>query len=238
MHRVIVASLAALGSSIGLAAVASAADIAPAGPAPVYAKAPFVAPLSWTGCYLGGNVGGAWIHSSGNDPIGFGDLGSETSTGFIGGGQIGCDYQAGAWVFGVQGQFDWADIKGSHAIPGTLGIATIANDDKYLATATGRIGYAIQPAVLLYGKGGAAWTRNDITAMFLGSPVDSASDNRIGWTAGIGLEYMFAPSWSVFAEYNYADFGTKTVNFPIVNPENVTQNIQTATVGVNWHLRP
>jgi outer membrane immunogenic protein len=240
MHRVIVASLAALGSSIVLAAVASAADIAPApAPLPVYTKAPVVAPLSWTGCYLGANAGGAFIHNKDSDPTAGGaDLGSDSPSGFIGGGQVGCDYQAGPWVLGVQGMFDWTDLKGTHDMPGTLGLASVTNDQKYLATATGRIGYAMQPSVLLYAKGGAAWTRNDMSINFLGFPVDQATDNRVGWTGGAGLEYMFAPSWSVFFEYDYAGLGTKTVNFPIFGPVDDKQDIQSAVVGVNWRLRP
>ena len=237
MHRLIVVSLAgSLG--IGLTA-ASAADLGRPGPAPVYAKAPMAAPLSWTGCYLGGNVGGGFANNKDSDPLSGGaDLGSDSPTGVVGGGQVGCDYQVSAWVFGLQGLIDWSDLKGSHAIPGSLGLVTISNDNKWFATATARIGYAVQPALLIYARGGAAWTHDDMSAAVLGFTVDSASASRMGWTAGGGLEYMFAPNWSVFAEYNFMDFGTKTVNFPLAGPLDAKQDIQTATVGVNWHLRP
>jgi outer membrane immunogenic protein len=239
MHR-IVASLAALGMSAAFGTAAWAADLGRPAPAPVYTKAPMVAPpLTWTGCHLGGNIGGAFIHNKDKDPTaGDADLGSDSPSGFIGGGQVGCDYQAGPWVFGVQGMFDWADVKGSHTVPGSFGFASISNDDKWFATATARVGYAVQPALLLYARGGAAWTRNDLTASSPAIPFDSATADRVGWTAGAGLEYMFAPSWSVFGEYNFMDFGTKTVNFPLAGPLDAKQDIQTVTVGVNWHLRP
>src|SRR5215472_14892973 len=86
MHRIVFASLAALGMTAG---AASAADLGRPAPAPVYTKAPALAPsFSWTSCYLGGNGGGASVHVSDN-------YGSDTKTSAIGGGQIGCDYQAG-----------------------------------------------------------------------------------------------------------------------------------------------
>jgi outer membrane immunogenic protein len=238
MHRIVFASLAALGMTVG---TASAADLGRPAPAPVYTKAPPVAPsLSWTGCYLGGNAGGAWAHNSESDDINGIGLGSDGPGGFIGGGQVGCDYQVNNWVFGVQGSYDWADIKGSHNtsdIP--LGITSVTNDDKYLATATARIGYTVVPSVLLYAKGGAAWTSNDITLSGVGGPFDAATDsNRVGWTAGGGVEYLFAPNWSIFAEYKYAGFGSHSVNFPVSGPLNVTQDIQSAVAGVNFHLKP
>jgi outer membrane immunogenic protein len=220
MHRIVFASLAALGVTVG---AASAADLGRPAPAPVYTKAPAIAPsLGWTGCYLGGNGGGAWVHNKDDD-------GSDTKSGAIGGGQVGCDYQTGAFVFGVQGMFDWADLKGSHA----EGLDTINTDTKYLATATGRIGYALQPPFLVYAKGGAAWTRNDIT---LDPAGDTDKLNRLGWTAGAGAEYMFAPNWSLFAEYNFASFGSKTLDFS--TPVNAKQDIQSAVAGINFHLKP
>jgi outer membrane immunogenic protein len=237
MHRIVFASLAALGMTAG---AASAADLGRPAPAPVYTKAPMVAPLSWTGCYLGGNAGGAWANNKDFDVTDGLDFGSDTTGGFIGGGQGGCDYQAGAWVLGVQGSYDWADLKGSHDIPDTLGLATVSNDDKYLATATARIGYAVEPSLLLYAKGGAAWTSNDITVAIpaFGLSSGAVTDNRLGWTAGAGVEYMFAQNWSVFGEYKFADFGTKSVDFPSGSSLSVKQDIQSAVAGVNFHLRP
>src|SRR5438067_3311362 len=96
-------------------------------------KAPPAAPmttpaLSWTGCYVGGNVGPAWTRQTQNRvdqitltgaiapaPL---DYGSESDSGPAGGVQVGCDYQfAPSWVLGAQGMFDWSDLSGSHALP-------------------------------------------------------------------------------------------------------------------------
>lgn len=231
-----------------------AADIA----ARPYTKAP-VAPVvsyNWTGCYVGGNVGGGWHridqdanrNSAGTPftpPFAFG---SSDGSAFIGGAQIGCDYQfAGSWVVGAQGMFDFGNIDSrntsSDARLTPFGVFQ-ATTTKNIYTATARLGYLITPQILGYAKGGGAWTRTD-TAVFVTTPVaglsESARSNRSGWTVGGGLEWMFAPNWSVFAEYNYADFGRTdiaftaapgTVGVPTVNATSLT--VQTALVGVNY----
>ena len=93
-------------------------------PAAPYQPPPPPPPVfSWTGCYVGANVGGGWASKSSNDVAGAvtgvigADLGSHTASGVIGGGQIGCDYQAGVWVFGVQGMFGGSGMQGSNPIP-------------------------------------------------------------------------------------------------------------------------
>jgi len=80
------------------------------------------------------------------------DLGSHTASGFIGGGQIGCDYQAGVWVFGLQGMFDGSGMEGSNTDPSSL--FTINSQIPWLATVTGRVGVTAAPTVLVYAKGG------------------------------------------------------------------------------------
>src|SRR5260370_28103029 len=108
------ATLAALAGS------ATAADLGARAPAPYYPPPPPPPLFSWTGCYIGGNIGSGWGSHSSHYFTGAGtavaraDLGSHTASGFIGGGQIGCDYQAGVWVFGVQGMFDGSGMQGSN----------------------------------------------------------------------------------------------------------------------------
>lgn len=251
MNRLLIASLAAAGVSVIIGS-AFAADISAS--APAYAKGPAVVPMNWTGCFVGGNVGGAWSHTSEKSAVSGLDIGSDSASSIIGGGQVGCDYQVNAWIFGLQGLSDWTDLKGNHVLDVFASARgapfTLFDSNKWLTTATARIGYTVQPPLLVYAKGGVAWTRDELSnygvtsfgATFLS---ESATDNRTGWTAGVGVEYMFAPSWSVFAEYDYAGFGTRTVNF-VAGPNtvgtpnrwNVTQDIQSATAGVNWHLKP
>jgi outer membrane immunogenic protein len=208
-------------------------------------KAPPPITYTWTGCYVGGNVGGAWNSTSTtSDNKPGANFGDETDTSFIGGGQLGCDFQAGAWVFGVQGMFDAARLNGSRQIP-AFPTFIYNNNISWLTTATDRIGYAVQPALLIYAKGGFAWARNNITVNFtvprLGLS-ESATDDRLGWVVGGGLEYMLFPSLSVFAEYNYLGFGTKTIAFipapstaGVPDVLDIRQNIQTFMVGLNWH---
>jgi opacity protein-like surface antigen len=82
---------------------------------------------------------------------------------------------------------------------------------------TGRLGYLVAPNWLIYGQGGAAWTKAEATAFNgLGAQVGSISGNsRTGWTAGGGVEWMFVPHWSVFLEYNYMGFGTRSSSFAV-----------------------
>src|SRR5271165_2681493 len=101
---------------------ANAADLAR--PAPAYAPPPVLVPLfTWTGCYVGGNVGGIWAADTWSDSV-FGGFGSSTASGALGGAQVGCNYQVGAWVFGIQGDYDWTNANSNSAnaiIPALVG---------------------------------------------------------------------------------------------------------------------
>lgn len=226
---------------VGLAAVLSgsaafAADMAVKAP-PVKAVAPSD---PWTGCYLGGNVGAGWARTHFVDPA-FGDEGTTTFTGVVGGGQAGCDYQAGPLVFGIAGQYDGSDIKGRDNIPAGGGFSWLSKFP-WFATFTGRAGYLVQPSLLLYVKGGAAWMKASYTlenAAF--APTDVAGATRKGGTFGGGLEYAFAPHWSAFVEYDYMGFGTQTLTaFPVAPgpsfPVQFKQNMQVLLIGANFRF--
>jgi outer membrane immunogenic protein len=251
MNKFLTGTIAAI--AVAVAVPALAADMAPR-----YSKAPPPAPImvyNWTGCYIGGNVGGGWAKTDQTFvgfvtgvPTGPFDAGRSDGTNVIGGAQIGCDYQfAGNWVVGVQGMFDFGNITSSHNIP----ISPVAppgfvsqNRTKDIFTATGRIGYLFAPQVLGYVKGGGAWARID-HQVFQPSGLLSETAlgvDRQGWTVGGGLEWMFAPGWSVFGEYNYLDFGRKDISFvqaptAPLGTATVTSTrltIQQALVGVNY----
>jgi outer membrane immunogenic protein len=235
------AALIAVGLNAG---IASAADM-PA-QAPVYTKAPAPVSYNWTGCYLGGNVGGGRAHKENIDNflVTPETLGTHTANGVVGGGQLGCDYQIGSFVFGVRGMADWADLKAQNTIPQNPAVA-YSTKISSIASATGRIGYAFTPPALIYVQGGGAWVR-DRHQQLVPQPTVFASETQTwsGWTIGGGLEYMFAPSWSVFAEYNYAGFGDQHTCFVpqscpgIAAPGGITEkfNVQSALAGVNYRF--
>lgn len=206
------AFLIAAGLSLVIGQVASAADLSQA---PVYKAPPLMmAPPTWTGCYVGGNVGGAFGNASASA------TGGEVSgdgSGFAGGGQIGCDYEfSGGFVIGARELFDWTNNSKSGTFPVTAfgGAPAVANfNNQWFDILTARLGYAVQPDLLFYFQGGAAWghTSANVTVTDAGIQYSGQTSNtRSGWTIGGGLEWMFVPHWSVFLEGNYMDFGSNS----------------------------
>jgi len=235
---------AALLLAMGLAGSASAADMA--------VKAPPAAPIpfAWTGCFAGGHLGG--VVSQDRTTNVFGASNSFGSTGFVGGGQVGCDYQfATSWVVGAEGRAAWSSLRNSHTgtvrnlvtgvvVPGQF---TLSND--VLASATARLGYAFANRWLVFVRGGAAWTRENLDVAFTpvgGVPVDaSGSNSRTGWTAGAGVDWAFAPHWSAVFEYGYYDFGNQPAFLSNGTGTRVTifslkDRIHATTLGVNYRF--
>lgn len=206
--------------------------------------------FNWTGCYVGAHFGGSWGNKQLADSsgiltaVGVPSL-SEDTGGFLPGGQIGCDYQMqGNWVIGAQAAASVFTMNGERLFPaGDSTIDFTARAD-WLASATGRIGYARHPW-LFYARGGVAWVREryDINGSGLAAPFDFAAsgDTRTGWVLGIGLEYTLGDNWSADLQYNHYDFGTKTLTF-IDSFSGVTavaasrQWIDAVTLGLNYHL--
>jgi outer membrane immunogenic protein len=214
-----------------------AADLGYQPPAYKAIAAPPVA-FSWTGCYIGGHLGGGFGNKRWSDPLlgGF-EFASHDVSGWLGGGQVGCNWQYGAWVFGAEADASWADLSGSGPNAERVLITSRSRID-FLATATGRVGYAWDRA-LFYAKGGAAWAHDkfsDVTAV-TGFTVDTADRTRWGWTVGAGAEYAFAPNWTAKVEYNFMDFGKQTENFagPLVAfRTDIDQYVHVVKVGVNY----
>ena len=243
-------SLAGLALIALLGNAASAADLPIAQPVPVYR-----APTYFTGCYVGGNVGMGWswagVSNSTNQfgfGIGDGDLGTQQTSGLVGGVQGGCDYQVGSFVFGIQGLFDGAAMKGN-----TIWQANPAfrnnGDIPWFATVTGRIGITIAPAAMIYAKAGVAALHHNYSWDQFGVPLATASSTPIGWTAGIGAEWIFAGNWSLFAEYSYLGFGDRSVTFALTGPGaavfpaattsfplSISENINIFIVGFNYRF--
>ena len=213
------------------AAPAFAADLRPR----TYTKAPvYTAPevvYNWTGFYIGGHVGGAF-------PGGSSFEGSDAR--FLGGVQGGFDYQfAGNWVVGAEAQYSWlgGNSGGGVVFPGgTL----VTGNTNQLGSATARLGYAFGPT-LLYAKGGYAWRGNNdigVSAGGLPAAFTTSGNHRDGYTVGAGLEYMFAPNWSVKGEYQFYNFGNTTFTAgpaPIIGAQ-FRDDEHTVKLGINYRF--
>lgn len=224
------AALVALGS-----ASAVAADL----PARTYTKAPaYVAPVyNWTGFYVGAHIGAGFRDNNNLNLPGFSSGGNSAS--FLGGGQVGYDYQfAPNWLVGIEGQFSGlADNRRTFANPA---LSSITDRTDWLASVTGRLGYTWGPT-LLYAKGGVAFRDNNGLAVAVaGVPAAfAASRNDTGYTVGGGLEYMFAPAWSAKVEYQYYNFDNVNVvsAAPFAAPgATYRDDLHTVKVGVNYHF--
>jgi outer membrane immunogenic protein len=201
--------------ALGVAPV-SAADLAAR---PYYTKAaPMMAPAyDWSGFYIGANAGyGQGRDCRTNDTTGLG-LGCYNPSGAVAGGQIGYRWEMNSWVFGLEAMGDWADLKGSTQNLGTP-LNSIGSRTDAFGLFTGQIGYAWNN-VLLYAKGGAAVVdqRFDFVSNITNSVFATTGyDTRWGGTVGAGVEYGFAPNWSVAAEYNHIFLGGQNANFNFV----------------------
>jgi len=230
-------------STAALAALVSAPAMAADLPARPVLKAPPVAVYNWTGCYVGGNVGGMWARKEWSN-LTFPDSGATfNADSWIGGVQVGCNYQfAGGWVIGIQGDYDWTDAKGNANDTFFL-FETDQTKIKSLASVTGRVGYAWD-RFLGYVKGGYAWEQDDHTIwdQTTGFLLASASATRTGWTVGIGGEYAFTEWLTGFVEYDYYDFGTKTSTFVFDDGSfaniNIRETKSVAKVGLNMRFGP
>jgi outer membrane immunogenic protein len=199
-----------------LAGSATAADLRARAPAPYQPPPPPPVFYSWTGCYVGGHVGGLWarkewfVHQVGDPNFGASE-GTHDPSGVLGGVQAGCDYQfGGGFVVGVAGDYAWTDAQSSNL---SLVFPTFTNRSKVnsLSSVTGRLGYAWD-RFLGYVKGGGAWERDEFDFTD-GVVIGSASGTRSGWTVGVGGEYAFTNFLSGFVEYNYYDFGDRDITF-------------------------
>ncbi len=248
MKKILLASVAA--AAIGAASCAYAADLPSRQPA---YEPPPPPPFSWTGIYLGANVGvGAgqttWKDTAGNflfgdiDGNNFGNTANTSQSGGVYGGQIGFNYEfAGSWVVGLEGQFSGSNIVGTN-VDQFNNAWSLRNDTGWFSSVTGRVGYAIDH-VLLYGKGGVAWAHNSLEFTNAGFNIGTGSFTRTGWTAGVGLEWAFAPNWSFVLEGNYYDFGNNTSFFAgnLLGAQTpfgaqTRQTAETLTAGVNYHF--
>jgi outer membrane immunogenic protein len=231
-------------AAVAFGGTAMAADLAVKAPPPIgYGN--------WTSCYIGGNVAGGWSRTATDDFLGVTGIGTTQidGGGLLYGGQIGCDYQfMGAWIVGVDARFDNGPIVGNNSFdfPAPL---TDRGDTKFpwIVTTAARLGYATDPQTMIYAKGGAAFTKLEmgiaaLTPQGTAQPLYTASENRSGWLAGLGLEHKWWPNVSGIIEWNYIGLGAKGAGFSTVpggvpvGTLNLHSQIQTFTLGLNFRL--
>jgi outer membrane immunogenic protein len=265
-----------IGYALALAHVTLAADL----PQKVLATPP-VHPPTRTGFYLGVNAG--WVGAadgtqqlSGTDTAS-GGLGFLLSSGFIpsafnlrpdgfiGGGQIGYNWQVSNWLFGLEADFDGTKLKGTQSeralapFVASTYTQTLTHELEWLATVRARIGLTWEQ-LLLYGTGGLAVGHTgiglsafDVIVPLPGLDASTFNDQTgAGWTIGGGVEWLFRPQWSLKAEYLHVDLGTAspTISYAYVvfNQPNITNNstltarinerYDIARVGLNYHFSP
>src|SRR5277367_2400414 len=214
--NLVVSAIAAVGVIFGISA-ANAADF----PA-TYTKAPppiLAAVYEWGGFYVGAN--GGWggdqkcwnLNNDLGGPVANVNIGCNRGSGGVAGGQIGYRWQASAFVFGLEAQGDWTNLKGSSV---SLRNPLMTNQSQIngLGLFTGHIGYAWNN-VLFYLKGGAAVAADKYNGLgtATGIAFDQTTEKRWGGTVGAGVEFAFAPNWSVALEYDHLFMGNANDTF-------------------------
>jgi outer membrane immunogenic protein len=233
MKKLLLGSVALLALGVGAPAIAADMGVRPRAVA-------YVAGTNWTGCHLGGSVGNEWGRNGGytttpQSTQSFGAVqipmpaGQQVApgfdmNGFIGGFYAGCDYQVGAWVFGIEG--DWSNVNkegqvfdnftfniGGRVVTSPFDVNSA--QERWVATARARVGYAVDKW-LLYVTAGAAWARIRSSEWLITEPTFAVlqDDTRTGWTVGAGLEYALSYGWSVRSEYLYVQIPSYTTFTP------------------------
>jgi outer membrane immunogenic protein len=225
MKRTLIAGAAF--ASLLIATSASAADL------PVYTKAPAVAVVyDWTGYYIGTNVGYSWGRGSTDGNV----TGTQTVVatraatvttvlptlpltgradvnGFIGGGQLGYNWQRGTWLFGLESDIQFSNERGSSDVCTVAGCpagsAAFNRDYKldWFGTVRGRVGFLPAERILLYATGGLAYGGFSGSSTTLPLDIGTWSSTNVGWTVGAGAEAALGSNWSVKFEYLYMDLG-------------------------------
>ena len=229
--------------ALGLAAPAGAADLPVA---PVKAPPPIIVPMyNWSGFYIGANGGwgesrNCWsfINVAGTTV----PDGCSSGSGGVFGGQLGYRWQMGQFVYGFEGQGNWADLKSFHVstIAPAFSTSTTVNS---FGLITGQLGYAVD-AALFYLKGGAAVVGNHygVIANATGAELGVASATKWGGALGVGFEYGFAPNWSVGIEYDRLFMGDANNSFSVNNPilanslNRIGQDVDLVTIRLNYRF--
>jgi len=250
--RKLLHTTAALSALLVTSIAANAADRSP----PPYSPPPYVPPVyapppfSWTGFYVGGNIGGAWANRDVTDTFLGVNLNSGNNGVFIGGGQVGYNWQVGYAVFGIEAEFDGVannDNTRTVIVPAVGPIQVTANN-RWITTVAARFGVTNGPW-LFYGKAGGGWVGTDdftvtnpATGSFISTSITASNDHtNSGWLVGAGVEWAFAPNWSAKLEYDYLGLDDRTFTIPVGALAGDTftlsnRSVQMLKVGVNYRF--
>ena len=216
-------------------------------------KAPLPPPLpvfSWTGIYIGANIGGAWARNDWTDSLFLTNFNNGNNGVFIGGGQIGANYQIGNFVVGAEWDFDWAgNHNGTGVVIPRVGNIVVTDNNRWITTLAARFGFAVDHW-LFYGKAGGGWIgSNDLTVTNVTTGVsitcstfpNCGNNSNGGWLVGAGFEYAFTNNWTVKLEYDYLGLENRTFGIPPTVPllagdtfTSNNRNVQMVKFGVNY----
>jgi outer membrane immunogenic protein len=212
----------------GMAAAAFSVVSLSAGAADMPLKARPPDTFNWAGCYLGGSLGYAWGRDFDTETVtatgllsGSSPTDSANANGVKLGGYLGCNWQIGGpWVMGAEGDGEWANLRGTTTFPNTGPPSDFYDthiDDQ--SSIRGRIGYLLEPRLILYATGGVAFASiNEHDVLAASGAFTDNSATRTGWTLGAGLDYALTDRWVGRFEYRYANFGTFSYNTTVFGP--------------------
>jgi len=195
---------------------------------PIYKAPPLPAyiPYNWNGIYVGANGGYGWGKAHVTNALA--DFTTNSQYGWLAGVTLGYNMQTGVWVWGLEGDIDYAFIKGNASNAATCGASSCEVKNTWVATARGRVGYAMD-RWMPYVTGGAAFSGAKMS-----TSTGSNTKTTAGWTVGGGIEYGISRDWSVKAEYLYADLGKATCDAGVCGVETTFRpRINMVRAGVN-----
>lgn len=213
--KLIVWITVAFSAIVGVGA-ASAADVAarPHSETPIYVQPGH----DWTGLYLGANIGFGLGRSADTStlgtggPVPFADTVRSNMNGVVGGAQIGYDWQAQNWLWGVEADFQGTGQRSNHSFTCPAGLCigplpiNLSQQLDWFGTVRGRAGFLVSPNVLLYATGGLAYGQVDSRSTLAGAPTSNII--HAGWTVGGGIEGLISENWTARLEYLFVDLGT------------------------------
>lgn len=238
MRKLLISSIAIM----TMTGAALAGDLPSNKEAPVFLPPPPV--FTWTGFYIGANVGFGSGSADWSNIVVPSDPGQNLpgvfakdnlSGAVVGGGQIGYRQQYNAFVFGVEGKFDASGVNGSQICFGSYNdhSASCRVDNQWLADITGSIGYSVTERLLLSAKGGVAFANSDFQPdmdyKYYGN-YNVTNQTNTGWVVGASIDYAVSDHWILGFEYDHYDFGTDSVAF--------TQNAAAKAYSGQWLVIP